>query len=268
LGIDKHGLNFARYAVRKKPLGKVATIGRQALAVPALREKHGIFCEEFLISHLGATEVHSYDNSPYEGASHIADFNQPIVPSTQYDTVLDFGTTEHIYSITQALDNIRLLCAEGGQILHVSPANNFCGHGFWQFSPELFFSLYSEQNGYSETEVFLADLTDTRHWFAVIRPSNGERAQATSRSPVYVLCRTVKRRTVSRREVQQSDYVSAWSRTAPVPTRLKTWVKSSPFRHRIALSLLEFRQTRRERTGLSRWNPHFTRVSVAALLKS
>ena len=37
----------------------------------------------------------------------------------------------------------------GGMIIHALPANNFCGHGFWQFSPELFYELYSPENGRS-----------------------------------------------------------------------------------------------------------------------
>jgi len=65
---------------------------------------------------------------------------------------------EHVFNASQGLKNVTRLCAPGGQIIHSLPANNFCNHGFWQFSPELFFSLYSDKNGYSETEIFLADV--------------------------------------------------------------------------------------------------------------
>jgi hypothetical protein len=30
----------------------------------------------------------------------------------------------------------------------VTPANNQMGHGFYQFSPELFFRVFSQENGY------------------------------------------------------------------------------------------------------------------------
>jgi hypothetical protein len=274
LGIDTHGLNFVHYASRKKPLGRVATIGRQSLAVPALYAKYGCFCEGFLMGHFGATQVDSYDNSDYEGATHIADLNKPLMPANQYDTVLDLGTTEHIYNIPQVFENISLLCVEGGQILHVSPANNFCGHGFWQFSPVLFFSLYSERNGYSDTEVFLADLNRIRHWFEVLPPSHGARAQTTSTSPLYVLCRTVKRRTTAHNDIQQSDYVHAWTNKPKAADQngirrsLKALLKKSPVLYRTLLSLREERKTKLERIGLSRSNPSLKKVLVADLLES
>lgn len=72
--------------------------------------------------------------------------------------------------------------------MHISPGNNFCGLGFWQFSPELFFSLYSESNRYAETQVFLANLTSPRHWFEVEQPMNGRRAEVVSTTPLYVMC--------------------------------------------------------------------------------
>ena len=168
MGIDIHALNFLRYTSRKKTLGRVATIGRQSLLVTpsqinkiigiSAADDFGAFCEDLLLSHFGATAVDSYDYSDYEGATFIVDLNKPLAPSKNYDTVIDCGTVEHVYNVPQALANISSLCSRGGQIVHVSPGNNCCGHGFWQFSPELFFSLYSDANGYLETEVFVADV--------------------------------------------------------------------------------------------------------------
>ncbi len=65
-----------------------------------------------------------------------------------------------MFNIAQALENCVKLCKIGGQILQAVPANGECGHGFWQMSPELFFSLYSERNGFIETEVFIANLME------------------------------------------------------------------------------------------------------------
>jgi 2-polyprenyl-3-methyl-5-hydroxy-6-metoxy-1,4-benzoquinol methylase len=65
--------------------------------------------------------------------------NKPL-PKTlhnKYDTVIDSGTLEHIFKAPEALEYCLLLCKPGGQILHMLPSNNWCGHGFWQFSPEL-----------------------------------------------------------------------------------------------------------------------------------
>jgi SAM-dependent methyltransferase len=223
MGIDIHGLNFLRYAKNKKFLGETLTIGRQGLHVrePVVKNliktrstyKNDTYCEALLIEYFGATNVQSIDHSDYEKATHVHNMNDPIPQSlvSKYDTVIDGGCLEHIYNAPQALRNCSQFLKPGGQIIHMLPANNFCGHGFWQFSPELFFSLYSEANGYQETEVFLADLSNTKKWFFVHKPENGTRVNATSSKPLYVLARTVLKATeFNHSNVQQSDYIYQW----------------------------------------------------------
>ena len=131
-----------------------------------------------------------------------------------YDTVLNFGTLEHIFNISEALKSCSVLCKNGGQIFHIMPSNNFCGHGFYQFSPELFFSLYSDKNGYTETEVFLSDTTDDRFIYKINPPKNGERINIFSFNSLYLLCRTVFiENKLSELSVQQSDYLHSWNKT-------------------------------------------------------
>jgi SAM-dependent methyltransferase len=169
------------------------------------------YCERLLIDYFGASSVDSIDNSSFEKASVIHDLNRP-VPSELcrlYDTVIDAGTSEHIYDVTEALKNCSRLLKPGGQIIHIVPANNFCGHGFWQFSPELFFSLYKDC--YENTEVFLADLSNIRIWYKVKPPADGQRVNVISSAPLYLLVRTVLRGTdFQHDQVQQSDYVLRW----------------------------------------------------------
>src|SRR5437588_12054477 len=110
MGIDVHSFNFLRYALRMRGFGSVATLGRQSLLVSPTRlsrmlhtkERFGLFCEELLLRHFGATVVHSYDYSDFEGATHIVDMNDPITPAQRYDTVLDLGCIEHIFDVVQA----------------------------------------------------------------------------------------------------------------------------------------------------------------------
>ena len=157
--------------------------------------------------------MESLDNSSYENADHIHDMNSPIPEELcgKFDTIIDGGCLEHIFNVAQAFDNCSRLCRPGGQIIHILPANNFCGHGFWQFSPELFFSLYSEENGYRDTEVYLADLADRDAWYRVHAPTDGERVNVLSSRELYVMVRTVLAgEQFSHRQVQQSDYVYTW----------------------------------------------------------
>jgi hypothetical protein len=273
MGIDNHGLNFLRYARTKKPFGDTITLGRQTVLVikPIVEEllgsehpyKEQTYCEELLTKYLGATQVESIDKSAYEKATHLHDFNEPLPAELyqKYDTVLDLGTLEHIYNTPQAFKNCSQLCKRGGQILHVLPANNFCGHGLWQFSPELFFSLYCQGNGYLDTEVFIADLTNTTKWYQVKAPTAGERVNLWSSTPLYVLVRTVlSTPDFSQAGVQQMHYVHEWekgealaTRTGGTSGRFKKWLKTMPavYRSLVSAHYFYWRVKRKMETGLN-----------------
>ena len=74
--------------------------------------------------------------------------------ASKFDLVIDFGTTDHIYNFPMALLNASTFLNKNGVIIHALCANNWINHGFYQISPGLFYSLYSEKNGYSNTQIF------------------------------------------------------------------------------------------------------------------
>lgn len=282
MGIGYHGLQLLRFAAKSAPIGRVATIGRQELGLDK-REvcsltgvgtgyKHEKYCDSLLLQHFGATCVDSWDYSDYEGASHIADMNKPLNDRlSAYDTVIDGGSLEHVYNAPQALLNVSELCRDGGQILHILPGNNFCGHGFWQFSPELFFSLYRESNGYAETRVFLASEYRTDIWYEVVKPEHGQRANVISFTPTFVLCRTVKARKCCHDGVQQSDYIHTWQQNeATQPqvearpmwrAKLRSALQTSVFVDFAYILYIKLSGKR----SLSARNPHLTARSVNLL---
>ena len=106
--------------------------------------------------HLGV-ELHALDYSDYEGAELVHDLNEPIPPewAGRYRTILDGGTLEHVFDVRQALRNTGDLLAVDGRVIHFSPLNNYVNHGFWQFSPTLFFDFY-QANNYASTEAVIA----------------------------------------------------------------------------------------------------------------
>jgi hypothetical protein len=221
MGIDSHSLQLLCYAHEKfGELGNTITLGRLAVLLgPKAARKWagttgGAWCEPLLKEKFGATLVDSIDNSKYEGATIVADFNRPIPAQLEnrYDTVLDFGCTEHIFDVAQSLRNVSALCRLGGKILHCVPSNGFCGHGFYQFSPELFWSWYSKINGYADTEVFLADFCDTKYWYRVPCPVDGKRINVRSFNELYVLVVTRKIGQTTQ-AAQQSDYAFTWSQS-------------------------------------------------------
>ena len=284
MGFEYHGLQFLRFAAKHARFGRVATIGRQGLGLGSREVRslidvgadyeHEEYCEGLLQRYFGAKCVDSWDNSGYEGATHIADMNKPLKDMTSaYDTVIDAGSLEHVYNAPQALLNVSELCCNGGQIIHILPANNFCGHGFWQFSPELFFSLYSDANGYSETRVFLASEYRTDVWYEVVKPNNGQRANIISFTPLYALCRTVKVRQPCHENIQQSDYIHMWQQNeARQPqtevrpawrAKLKSALQNSALVDFAYMFYIKISGKR----SLSSRNPHLTVRSVESLAR-
>lgn len=59
----------------------------------------------------------------------------------KYSMVLDGGSLEHVFNFPVAVRNCMQMLQVGGHYLAITPANNFMGHGFYQFSPELYFSI-------------------------------------------------------------------------------------------------------------------------------
>jgi hypothetical protein len=128
-------------------------------------------------------------------------------------------------------------------------------------SPELFFSLYSENNGFTETQVFIADLMDEKHWWRASKPDAGDRLTANSMTTTYVLVHTVKQadRPLS---VSQSDYEHAWevgeARRGGRFDWARNMLKASPLRH---VGSIAYRSLV-ARTGLTRFNPHLHKTKI------
>ena len=163
MGIDAQCLVILSKYTTVTPLGKCLTLGRQNLyiqphliswasqmtGVPIneLMNYNGQFAEDILLKYFGAVEITSLDAFPNDSPSILYDLNQPIPPQmfAQYDSVLDIGTSEHIFSTSIVFQNIKKACKPGGFIFHYVPGNNMCGHGLYQFSPTLFQSLYRKE---------------------------------------------------------------------------------------------------------------------------
>ncbi len=288
MGIDIHGLRLLQYAASKASFGDIATLGRQNIHVGdavlqktlrlPVEKRYGPFCEDLLIEQFGAASVTSFDASEYESATVLHDMNKPLDHSRQYDTVIDFGTLEHIFDLAVAFKNIAMLCKPGGSIVHSLPANNYNGHGFWQFSPELFFSLYSTSNGFADTEVYIAQLDDDQNWWKAAVPANGVRVEYTSASRSYVLVLTRKHTADTSQSVQQSDYLMNWEHgpasAVPLPRSARSVIHSAlkrvPLAWRLADVIAPMSNSHRDASmhRLSAGNRHYTKVPLTTLLPS
>jgi hypothetical protein len=113
----------------------------------------------FLGDFLGASSITVLDASSYEGADTIHDMNTPVpeVWHGRYDVVIDSGSLEHIFNFSVAIANLANMLRVGGTIFVTTPANNLMGHGFYQFSPELMFRVFSEPNGFAVHKILLVE---------------------------------------------------------------------------------------------------------------
>lgn len=253
VGIGVHELSLLE---REQPLGEVLMLGRQRINVQG-RPDRGAYADE-LLRELGATSVASLDYSDFEGATYTGDLNGPIDLGRQFDTVIDYGTSEHVFDVASSLRNCIRLCRIGGKILHALPANGDCGHGLYQLSPELFLALYSDRNGFTGTEVFLYDLIDDRHWWRV-KP--GGRIMANSLSNALCLVRTVKSADVATLAVNQGYYEEAWNSDAALKVtgkyeRAVRLLRRTPF---LPLVVALYRGYLAP-TAITRFNPSLERV--------
>jgi len=178
--------------------------------------------DELLIELLDITRLVSMDCSGYEGATMVHDLNLPVPAEIRdtFDAVIDTGTLEHVFNFPVAIANCMNMLRVGGRFYALSPANNHCGHGFYQFSPELFFRLFTSDNGFAIEHVIAVqhpfpgiELSRARTAYAVRDPALlSQRVNLTNDRPVYLFVQAVKQATVEPFSTapQQSDYAVAW----------------------------------------------------------
>lgn len=170
---------------------------------------------ETCLTALGAATVDSMDASDYEYATIVHDLNQPVPDKLRgrYTLVFDGGTTEHVFNYPQALANAIRLLAVGGHFISITSGNNQHGHGFYQFSAELFYRVFSPANGFATRAVLLADARPGGRFYRVADPAAiHHRIEFTSTRPLLVAVITRKMEAVDgmRLTPQQSDYQTLW----------------------------------------------------------
>ncbi len=181
---------------------------------PGILEEDERFAEPFLRL-LGAEEIASVDASPYENASLIHDMNEPVPDSYKglYSVVIDGGTLEHVFNFPVAIRNAMEMICVGGHYLGITPANNFMGHGFYQFSPELYFRVFCPANGFVTEHMFIFEDVPNAQWVKLTDPDIlGKRLEMVNSRPAYLIvqARRTSETTIFQNTPQQSDYSATW----------------------------------------------------------
>lgn len=277
MGISVQGARFLAFARSVGiDFGRTATIGRQGLYVttdemrkllagfglaPSDAEIETI-CggasgyAERLFEYLGAREAHSFDFSDFEDASFTHDMNLQIPQrfTQQYSVVLDGGTLEHIFNFPAAIRNCMEMTRVGGHYLAITPANNFFGHGFYQFSPELYFQVLSPENGFAIEHMMAFEDLDDAPWYLVRSPTEVRgRVTLTNSQPVFLLiiARRVAATPIFQQAPQQSDYLARWA-PDETPAEVPTATRARPLPIRLAKAMVPGAVRRSIRRALER----------------
>lgn len=173
---------------------------------------------EPLLKKLGFGNVRSMDVSDYENAEVIHDLNVPVPKELENSASFIYGggTIEHVFDVATALSNIVRMLRVGGTVLLTAPANGSIGHGFYQFSPELFYR-YFEVNGFDDTRCYLVGRGYPQRWYRAIDPKvAGQRIEFQTMEPTEILVIARKSKDLPEPVVpQQSDYAEfSWKLTA------------------------------------------------------
>jgi len=174
MGISRAAVHYMMTEAKKVPFtGRVLTLGVQQTTVsesdlaklsdrlqyPLAEvddsetpkfDRHQHLTDVYLFKSLGFDEVLRTDFSDFQGAELVFDLNQSGVPEQYqgyFDLLIDGGTTEHVFHLPNSLHNIFSFLKVGGRVMHFNPSSNHVDHGFYMFSPTLFWDYY-EANGF------------------------------------------------------------------------------------------------------------------------
>jgi|SRR5580658_3608792 hypothetical protein len=214
--------------------------------------KWGEYADRFLKDCLGAAKIDVLDYSSYEGANILHDLSRPLPDELigKYDLVIEAGTLEHIFNFPVAIANLMKAMTIGGWLIASTISNNLCGHGFYQFSPELIFRIFTADHGFELSKVFAmeasypgVELSPAKHVYEVADPATLScRIGLVTRRPVLLFFDAQKTSDmpIFANSPMQSDYAAAWQSTQKAPSsRVPHWVKSLPHYAPIRAMLLE-----------------------------
>ena len=274
MGLAIHDLRLILEAVQRgADVSRVLTLGRLwsmvtrdevrrlGLVTPRNYAPMQFFDASPLPALLGMREVVAVDASAYEGATWVHDFNTavPLDRHGTFDLVIDGGTLEHVFNVPIAYANCMRLLRVGGRFIGGNPANNLMGHGFYQFSPDFYYRVFSPENGF---RIEVLELQESRYpevqygflprRYAVSDPAVvRQRVELQSPNAAVLRVAAVKIADVVpfARWPQQSDYDATWHGNAlSAHEGLRAWaLRTLP--SWLTGHLIGWRHRRRARVG-------------------
>jgi hypothetical protein len=185
-----------------------------------------MYADEFFKC-LGAETLDSLDITPHEGATVVHDMNY-LVPEElkgRYDFLYDGGSIEHVFNLPTALKNCMEVLRVGGSLVITTAANNFFGHGLFQISADLFWTVFHPSNGFEVQSMLLYSISPYGRWYAISNPEKiRSRVELISHVPMLIAVhakKTTEKQVFGDSFPQQSDYSGSWIKEG-------TYVKEKP----------------------------------------
>jgi hypothetical protein len=171
-----------------------------------------IYADTFLKC-LGVESLDIMDASEYEGATVIHDLNQHLTKDyiKRYDCLIDGGTLEHVFNFPQAIKTCMELVELGGNLILITPWHNYAGHGFYQFSPELFYRILSPDSGYCVERMLI---NQKGKWYSIKDPElikSRIENKSSEKTQLYISAKRTEIKPIFTKWPQQSDYSYSWS---------------------------------------------------------
>ncbi len=214
-------------------LTETLTLGRQFRAFPMPEFKKFLpdFCskipaeklqEDFetpyaekVFEDMYGVKLKSLDGFAHENPDIVADLNVPVPEEYkgQFSCIIDGGTMEHVFNTLMLLKNCFEMLKIGGYMISMVPTNNFNGHGLYQFSPDFFYSTFSENNGMKIKDVFIVKFSSKNKVWK-IKNSPAESAgrvqfDVNTQTEIYVIAEKIGP-TPEVITAQQTDYEEGW----------------------------------------------------------
>jgi len=122
---------------------------------PVLRELARDFVHaRVFFQMLGIDDYTDIDAFDFDKPEVLHDLNLPVPArlAASFGLVIDGGTVEHIFDVRRVLTNAVQLLQVGGHVVHMASIE--MDHGFYSFSPCLFYDFYAA-NGFSDFSCFI-----------------------------------------------------------------------------------------------------------------
>lgn len=183
---------------------------------------------EPIFARVGLGEMEAMDVSPYEGAGHVHDLNEPVGEHLHgaFDFIFDGGTIEHVFNVPMALENVFRMLKPGGVFASANGMNGWLFHGLYQFNPEFVWSYWKRACGCevmrcaavpatpSEAPIELPDVAESGRRLRLSRPFPSGRVYL-----YYEMRKTAGAKLA--RAAWQSDYQARWRESAAEPAMME-----------------------------------------------